>query len=61
MCSKRTAQVHMKVLQVFESDGCLYVHKEYPQRHGGETHPSLWTNKTKAQQKMTGLHFNPEL
>lgn len=54
VCSKRTTQVHVKVLQVFESDGCLYVHKEYPQRDGGQADTPLW--KTKQEEDFTGGH-----
>lgn len=36
-----TTQVHMEVLQVFESYGCLYVHKEYPQGDGGQADAPL--------------------
>lgn len=35
MCSERTTQVHVEILQVFESDGCLDVHEQDPQGNGG--------------------------
>ena len=42
----------MEVLQVFESDGSLYVYKEYPQRNSGQTDASLWKKtKNKTQQE----------
>lgn len=55
--SERTTQVHVEVLQVFESDGCLYVHKEYPQRDRGQTDASLWNTETeKTVSDLQGLH-----
>lgn len=42
-----TTQVHMEVLQVFESYGCLYVHKEYPQGDGGQTDSPLCKRRRK--------------
>lgn len=36
-----TAQAHVEIFQVFESDGSFDVDEENPQRDGGQTHTSF--------------------
>lgn len=45
VCCKGTTQIHVEVLQIFESYRCLDINKEDPQGHGGETDPSFCTQR----------------
>lgn len=44
----------MKVLQIFESYGCLDINEEDPQGHGGEADPSFCTHR-----KIKAIYIKP--
>lgn len=46
MSGEWTAQAHVEIFQVFESDCSLDVDKEDPQRDGGQAHTTLWGHTT---------------
>lgn len=55
---ERTTQIHMEVLQIFESYCCLYINEEDPQGYSGEADPSFCTQRQNRTIYIISVNFS---